>query len=177
MKELLELDKNFNKEMFITKVNNIFIMLHTALMTDNLDRVRHYLSEELEKHYENVLEEYNKRNEKVIYDELNVKNTEIKEVVIKDNLSTIYVDITSRYMEYITNKETGEYIKGNNCKRVEKKYHLVFQKGIDSNYNSVIRKCPTCGSSIDVNKTGKCPFCRNIFNAEDYDWILISINN
>lgn len=49
MNELLNIDKTFNEAMFITKVNNIFIMLHSAIMMDDLNRVRHFISYNLEK--------------------------------------------------------------------------------------------------------------------------------
>ena len=49
MNELIKLDESFNESMFISKANNIFIMLHTAVMKDNLNRVRHFLSNEIEK--------------------------------------------------------------------------------------------------------------------------------
>ena len=45
--ELIKIDKTFNEAMFKTKVDNIFIMLHSSIMTDNIDRVLHFLSDEL----------------------------------------------------------------------------------------------------------------------------------
>lgn len=175
MDELIKLDTSFNKSMFITKANNIFIMLHTAIMTDNLNRVRHFISYELEKKYENIIQEYNNKNLRKIYDELNVKTTEIKNIIIRDNKITINVEIISRYMDYFINKETGEYIRGEKNKRIEKLNHLVFEKIIDKNYQGIARKCPGCGANINVNSNGKCEYCGTIFNTEDYDWILTSI--
>ena len=36
MDELINLDPTFTESGFITKVNNIFVMLHMALMTNNM---------------------------------------------------------------------------------------------------------------------------------------------
>ena len=47
--DIRSIDKDFNEAMFITKVNNIFIMLYTSIMMDDLDRVRHFISDNLEK--------------------------------------------------------------------------------------------------------------------------------
>ena len=176
MDELLKIDSTFNEGMFITKVNNIFIMLHTAIMMNDLDRARHFLSPELESHYEEVLKDLNKRNVTQLYDELNVKTTEINNINILEDKIEISVDIVSRYMDYLIDKDSGDFISGINDYRVEKMNHLIFTKKIGAKYKNIAQKCPGCGANIDVNKSGKCPYCGTIFDAENYDWILTSID-
>lgn len=176
MDELLKVDPSFNLGMFITKVNNIFIMLHSAVMMDDIDRVRHFISDEVEKKYERVLRELNDKNLRQMYDELNVKNTDIKDVSVNDGVVIIRVDIVSRYMDYFVNKKTGKYISGENTRRIEKINHLVFEKKRGTGYQNIDKKCPGCGANISVNTSGKCEYCGRIFDAENYDWILTSIN-
>lgn len=175
MNELIAIDKSFNEGMFISKVNNIFVMLHNAIMMDELDRVRHFISSDLETKYENIIKELNSKNEQQMYDEINVKNTFIRNVEIKDGYAYISVDIISRYMDYIVNKDTGKYIRGTNTHRVEKTNHLVLCKKINVSYTGNTIKCPYCGADIDVNANGKCSYCQKIFDAENHDWVLISI--
>ena len=175
MNELLEVDKSFNEGMFITRVNNIFIMLHSAIMMDDLNRVRHFISYEMEKKYENILNELNKKNIRQMYDELNVKNTTIDKVEILDEKIVIRVTIISRYMDYFVNKDNGKFVSGNNSSRVEKINHLVFEKIKDAKDYKIVRKCPRCGASMDINRSGQCSFCRTIFDAENYDYILTNI--
>ena len=173
--KLLSIDKTFNEGMFITKVNNIFIMLYSAIMMDDLDRVRHFINGDLEIRFEQLLSNLKNRNERQMYDELNVKTTQIKDVIIDDDKAIIHVDVISRYMDYIVDKNTGEYKSGNNNSRTEKMNHLTLEKMISSNYLNSLRKCPTCGASIDINKSGKCEYCGSIFNTEKHDWILTNI--
>ena len=175
MNELLKIDSSFNEGMFITKVNNIFIMLHSAIMMDNLDRVRHFLSSDLQKYYEELLKDLNKRNVRQMYDELNVKTTYIKDIVIKEDCVIIKVDIESRYMDYLVDKDTNRFISGYNDHRTQKTNHLELTKKIGSSIYGSVRKCPGCGANIDVNNNGKCVYCGSIFNTEKYDWILTSI--
>lgn len=175
MNELIAIDKSFNEGMFISKANNIFVMLHNAVMMDNLDQVRHFISEELEAKYEKIIDELDSKNECQMYDEFNVKNTFIRNVEIRDGYAYINVDIVSRYMDYIVNKDTGKFIRGINTHRVEKMNHLVFCKKIGATYIGNTIKCPYCGADIDVNASGKCSYCQRIFDAENHDWILISI--
>ena len=53
--------------------------------------------------------------------------------------------------------------------------YLTLEKTINSGYNSSARKCPGCGANISVNTSGKCEYCGSIFNIENYDWVLTSI--
>ena len=173
--EILKVEPTFNEGMFITKVNNIFIMLHSAIMMDDLDRVRHFISDDLEKKYELILKDLRDKNQRQMYDELNVKTTTINSFNVIDDTIVIKVDIVSRYMDYIVDRNSGKYISGVNGHRVEKMNHLTLVKKIGNSAYKKNRQCPTCGASIDVNSNGKCSFCHTIFNTEKYDWILESI--
>ena len=175
MDELLDADKNFNEGMFITKVNNIFIMLHSAIMMDDLNRVRHFISYDLEKKYELLLNDLNNKKIRQMYDELNVKSTTIDEINVLSDKIIIKVTIVSRYMDYLVDKDSGKLVSGNNDHRVEKINHLVFEKIKNAKDYKIIRACPRCGASMDINKSGECSYCRTIFNASKYDYILTSI--
>ena len=175
MEELIKLEESFNEGMFITKVNNIFVMLHTAIMLDNLDRVRHFISDKLENKYELLLKEYRDNNLKQMYDELNVKDTEILNIEIIENKVSIKVKLISRYMDYFVDKDTLEFKSGINDRRIQKTNYLTFEKCLDAKYDNIVRKCQNCGASIDVNSDGKCKYCRSIYNVEKYDWILTDI--
>jgi predicted lipid-binding transport protein (Tim44 family) len=175
MDELLKIDKTFNEGMFITKANNIFIMLHHSVMMDDLNRVKHFLSDEVFQIYEKKQAKLNQDNVRQMYDELNVKSTMIKGVNIRENYAIIKVDIVSRYMDYLVDKDTNKFISGYNDHRIEKLNHLEFTKYLNKNYSGIDKKCPGCGANIDVNNSGKCSYCGTIFNAKDYDWILTSI--
>ena len=175
MDELLKIDKTFNEGMFITKVNNIFIMLHSAVILNDLNRVRHFISYDLEKKYESILDDLNQKHLRQMYDELNVKSTTIDDINILPDKIVIKVTIISRYMDYLINKDTSEFVSGNNSNRIEKINHLTFEKIRNAKEYQIIRACPRCGASMDINKSGECPFCRSIFDTENYDYILTSI--
>ena len=154
MDELLKIDSSFNEEMFITKVNNIFIKLMNAIMFKDLDSVKHFLNDELEAKYKVVIDDLKSRGLTEVYDELNVKNTFIRDVHINDEYIVIDVDLISRYMDYFIDSD-GNYVSGINDHRIEKLNRLTFMKKIDGRNAGIVRKCPACGSSIDVNNNGK----------------------
>ena len=49
-------------------------------------------------------------------------------------------------------------------------------KKIDFQTVGTVNKCPGCGASIDVNASGICPYCGTVYNQEDKNWILSSMN-
>ena len=175
MNELINLDPTFTESGFKTKVDNIFVMLHMALMTDNMKRVDHFINDEVYKKFNERLTDLNNNNERQMFDELNVKSTEITNVEITNEKYIITVKIISRYMDYIVDKTTGKFKRGNNTSREERENILVFEKLRSAGVQSVVRFCPNCGHPMDVNKSGYCEFCHSTYNQENYDYVLTSI--
>ena len=175
LNEIISLDPTLTESSFKTKVDNIFVMLHMSLMTDNMKRVDHFISDSVYQEFSNRLTTLNNNNERQMFDELNVKSTEIVKVDITDTKFIITVRLISRYMDYIIDKESGNFKRGNNSSRVEKENILVFKKNRNAKVQGVVRFCPNCGHPMDVNKTGYCEFCHSTYNQENYDWVLTSI--
>ena len=176
MDELIKLDPTFTLSSFKTKVDNIFVMLHMSLMTDNLKRVNHFISDSVMEEFKNRLAILNQNNEREMFDELNVKSTDILGVEILPDKYVIKVRLISRYMDYIVDKTTLNFKRGNNTSRIEKENILVFEKKRSAKVQGIVRFCPNCGHPMDVNKSGYCEFCHSTYNQEDYDWVLVSIN-
>lgn len=170
------MDEKFNETEFLSKVSNTYIMILTAIMTDNIKRVEHKISPSVKEQLLKITEELNRKNLRQMYDELNVKNIVIKDKCEKEDHYEITVLLTSRYMDYQVDKTTGKYVSGINTERVEKVHYLTFSKIKDAKEIGIIKECPNCGASIDSNNTGICPYCRSVYNLKDYDWILIKMN-
>jgi predicted lipid-binding transport protein (Tim44 family) len=105
LNELIKLDPAFTESSFKTKVDNIFVMLHMSLMTDNMKRVDHFISDNVYEEFNNKLNILNSNNERQMFDELNVKSTDIMKVEITDDKYIITVRIVSRYMDYLVKKK------------------------------------------------------------------------
>ncbi len=168
--------EEFNEAMFKTKVDNVFVKLYTAIMKGNLDEVSHFISDEVQSKYNAYIEELNAKNLRQMYDELNVKNTKVLSRDITAEKEVVKVELISRYMDYLIDKDTGNVVSGDDTRRVERTNYLTFEKKISTKEIGLVRKCPGCGASISVNTSGKCEYCGTIYNLEDYDYILVSIN-
>lgn len=176
MNELIALDKDFNEAMFKTKVDNVFVKLLTSVMLDELDNVKHFINDSVYNKYKEYIDKLNSHNHRQMYDELNVKSTEIRNVEITDDKFIITVNLISRYMDYLIDKNTGDFVSGENTRRIEKNYTLVFEKYRDTSKQKMARTCPGCGNNIDVNNSGKCNYCGRIYDLDKYDYILTCID-
>lgn len=174
--ELVKYDTNFNEASFKSYIDNIFVKLFTAIMLDDLENVKHFLSEDVYNKYKEKLDNLNSKNIRQMYDELNVKSSNITNVEITDDYFIITVSLTARYMDYQINKDNGNLISGNNTSRIERNYILKFTKKRDFSQQKAARKCPGCGASISVNTKGVCEYCGTVYNLEKYDYILSNIN-
>lgn len=175
MNEIIKQDYNFNEATFKSYVDNIFVKIYSAIMYDELDTVKHFMNDTVYENFKAKLDDLNKRNIRQMYDELNVKSTEIINFELTETEFIITVKLISRYLDYYLNKETGDFVSGDTDTRVEKENIIKLSKKRDFLTQKLARKCPGCGASIDVNNKGICSYCGQTYNLDDYDYIITSI--
>ena len=167
--------EKFNEAMFKTKVDNIFVKLYTSVMKGDLSTVSHFIGDSLEKTLQEKINNLKEQNQRQIYDELNVKDTQIINRIIKEDKELVEVKLISRYMDYIIDIDTGDLVSGDDSRRVEKVNILTFEKKLNTKEIGIVRKCLGCGASISVNTSGKCAYCDRIYDQEKYDYVLVSM--
>ena len=175
VEEFRQIDSTFNESMFLTKVGNVFVKLFTAIMMDKLEDVDHFVGDSVMEYAERIASNARNAGHRQMYDELNVKDSQISEITEEDSVYKIKVYLQSRYMDYIISLDDGTFVSGNDQSRIQVNYYLTFTKKKDANKQGIVRKCPGCGAAISVNTTGKCEYCGSIYNQEDYDWVLTEL--
>ena len=75
--ELVKLDVGFNEASFKSYIDNVFVKLFTAVMLNEVPNVRHFLSDEVYSEYEKISADNEARGVIQMYDELNVKSSNI----------------------------------------------------------------------------------------------------
>ena len=160
-----------------SKFSNVFIMILTGLMENDMTGVKHYLSDELFGLFQERCRKNKENKELQCYDELNVG--EINLINRYDDLEYNYieVDLLSNYMDYVIDSETLKYKSGINDHRVSLHHHMLFRKRKNAKDRSELVKCPNCGASLDINYNGRCTFCGEVTSVEKYDYVLVSIDN
>ncbi len=174
LEELKRLDNTFTESMFKSKVDNIFVLMMSSIMFKDISRISSSLNENMRAQIQRRIDELQRNNEIQMYDELNVKHTEIGNVQILEDKYVIEVILTSRYMDYKLDNTTKKYKSGNNSSRIEKRNRLIFEERRDHKSLGIAAKCPSCGANIDYNYSGVCEYCKAQMPKEEYDWILTS---
>ena len=165
---------NFTESNFKTFIDNVFIQIHLSIMTKEIENIRHFVNNEIFMKIENKVKSLTEKNLIQMYDEINVKETHLENVEIIDGKINIYVKLISRYMDYLINEE-GDFVSGNNSHRIEKNNYLIFSKIIDSEELGTVRKCPGCGVTLDINRSGKCEYCGSTFDLDKKSWVLTQL--
>ena len=173
--KILEYDKEFNEAMFYSYVGNIFVKLYTSVMFKDLKDVKHFLNENIYNKYQSIVNDLIDKNVTEMYDELNVSSSKITNVKIENNKIIVTVSLKAKYINYIIDDD-GNTISGIDNHRIEKDYIITLEREIGSKTQGVQRYCESCGASIDINKSGVCPYCRTTFNQAKHDYIITNIN-
>ena len=175
LQDYLKYDKDFDESMFITKVNNMFVKYYTAIMLDEMDSINHFVSDDIYKDGLAILNSYKNKGQRKMYDMLNVKNSNIVDFQVNDDVYKIKVYLQSRYLDYIISLESGDVLSGDDKDRIQVNYNIELTKKRNASKQGISRKCPGCGASISVNTSGKCEYCGSIYNQEDYDWVITKL--
>lgn len=164
-----------NNDELIGKLSNIYIMLLYSIMTNDIERVKHFLSNDLYNKYKAIIENHINNNETEMYDELNVHKIDIISKEIIDNKEIITVRLESRYMNYIMDNETKKIKSGVNTHRIEKTNILVFEKNNNVSDNKAVHHCPNCGANLDINYNGVCSYCNKSVDLND-NYVLTKLD-
>ena len=172
LENLLKHDQDFSESKFKSKVENTFVQIKLSIVTGKIDKIDHFVNDEVYDKLKEIVQENINNNRIQIYDELNVAEVQILNIEELDDCFNIQVRVHSKALDYFIDKNTKKYLSGNNTSRTDRYTEITFTKAKDAKSFKVNRKCPSCGANIDVNSNGKCSYCHRIFNLEKYDWII-----
>lgn len=174
---LVREDSTFSEAKFKAKVDNVYIKLYTGVMKQDLENIRHFLSEDVYEKYSKIIKQLQAANQIQVYDELNVSDTNITNIEEFDDRFEITVRLLTKYLDYKITKDTKKYICGDRDVRKEKYVTLRFSKIKNAKALGNARRCTGCGANIDLNKNGVCEYCGSVYVLKDYDWVLDEIND
>lgn len=177
LEKLIEEDKNFSEAKFKAKVDNMFIQTYTSVMKQDLSKVEHFLSEEMLNKYNEKIQKLKSKNYMQIYDELNVSDTNIISIQEYENKYIITVSLLTKYLDYLIDKNTRNYISGNRNVRTERRVKITLSKIKNAKKFGQARTCDGCGANMDLNKSGVCEYCGTVFKLENYDWVIDNIED
>ena len=168
-------DTQMDNTKFLSKVDNIYILLMSGVAFDELENVKHKVSPEVYSKYEAICINNRAKYVTQVYDELNVKSTNIIDIKKTEDKIIVTVELISGYVDYVINNANQKIVSGNNERKVFHKNILTLEKRLDAKGIQTSMHCPTCGKPIDFNADGTCDYCGSVFNTEKFDYILTNI--
>ena len=168
---LSEIDVNegmlIKKELF-EKTKQLLL----ASSKDDKDTIRKLCTMNMAKSYIDEIELLKKHKQKLVIKDIENVDSKIVDVD-KDQYNTVIVLVQKVKMyDYTKDVTTNEIIDGNDKKKQEKAFKLVFVKDFGKGHN--VKKCPNCGANIKDASKVACDYCGTLFDDSNYDWYLAS---
>lgn len=178
--DLRSRDPNFSEDMFISRVNNMFIQLQEAWQAKDWKKVRPFESDELFNTHARQLQEFIDSRTTNVVDEIAVLRTEIADYHDNGSTETIDVYMRVRLKDYIVNDETGKVIEGDPKQEITMEYELAMnrRKGVVTRIgnSTTVTTCPNCGANVSINASGECEYCNSVVSNGDFDWVLTRLD-
>ena len=173
--EIKNYDQSFLETNFLSNVDHIIMLLINGISDRNLSNVKHYLPSNIYNKFNDLINDY--KNKKIIrkFDEANIKSSEILHYSINNDIINNKGKVITRYMDYF-NDENGNYINGENQRRLENEKIIVVSKRLNNIEIDGIIRCKNCGHSLDISSSNICNYCKETFDMIDYSYIISEID-
>ena len=178
LQNLIKQDSEFTESKFRSKVENEFIQIISAIMVGKIERIHHFVNEEVYIKIKNRVIENLNNNRIEFFDEPNVATIELLQLEELEDKFNLNIKILFKSYNYYVDKITRKFISGDKPgqDRSQIYYNLTFTKKKNAKHLGAARKCHSCGGNLYLNMNGKCRYCGNIFNLEDYDWVITKMD-
>ena len=144
-------DKDFTEEKFISKVNQLYLMIIDAIKEEDIESIEYCVSPPL---YRQLLAKY---EDYTIQDDVSILDTKIVDIQLTGYFITIIVEMKTKW-----NRKT-------------KKKIITVTKYNNRNNPNVITICPFCRHEITREDGNKCPSCGQITDMQNYDYLITRI--
>ncbi len=173
---LKEKDPNFNEQVLLEKVGNQYIQMQNAWQNKDWEPMRAIMTDALYNQMARQLQALIDAKQTNFVERIAVLETRIVRYAIEADNDVLVVRLSTRITDYTQDDRTGSIINGSMTRELFMVYDwkLIRQKDKKTlNQPSVTQiSCPNCGAPLDINHTGKCPYCGTIVTLGDHDWAL-----
>ena len=154
----------------ISRISNMIIMVTLSMSNDNMNRCKHYLSDELFNKLSNRVLENKNVGRREMFDEPNVSTVSIISKTNENNKEVVKAKILFKAVHYYNTYESYEYIDGDNYNKEHFEYIVTLEK--DEGIENIMYKCPHCGADVDVTYNGICIYCSMPYDFQGKDYII-----
>ena len=168
--DLEKKDKNFSEDVFISKANSRLKKIYNAITLNEVNSVKHFMSDDLFSKIENMIDELKKENKTIVYDEVNISSSIDS---INEDKNNFYIKFTfiTKFLKYFMSSDTNEFESGDMDNREIINQSIVFFKKKDAKDLDVV-SCFGCGANFNINANGICPHCGRVYDLYEFDYII-----
>lgn len=173
-------DPEFSEELFISRINNMFIQLQTAWMDKQWSSIRPFETDALFNMHKQQLQSYIDRRQTNAVENIAILDSKIVRYKESENTDEIDVYLQVRMNDYVKDDDTGKVVKGNPNRDVYMVYvWTLIRKGDVKTEKQIeeyeVTQCPNCAANVSINQSGECEYCGSTISSGQYNWVLSKI--
>ena len=164
-------DPSFSIEEMLTFAQNTFIAVQNAWCAKDLEPVRGLMHNNL---YNTTLRQVQAKIDQHVtyhYENYTFRNVYLTSYVRDREYEYITVYLNTEYIDYQTDDNTGNIIRGDKTTMWKMRYLMKFMRSVNRQTDQP-KSCPNCGAPLDIASTDKCGYCGSTVTTSSFDWLL-----
>ncbi|MGE7119642.1 SPFH domain-containing protein [Peribacillus sp. NPDC046944] len=173
-------DPLFHDEVFLSKINNMFLQLQQAWMEKQWNSIRPFETDPLFNMHNRQLQSYIDQHKTNVVENIAILESKIVRYENDGSNDELDVYIKARMNDYVIDDHTKKVLKGNPDRDIHMSYiwtlirkETVLTETQKEKYD--VTQCPNCGANVSINASGQCEYCDSVISSGEYDWVLSKI--
>jgi len=174
-------DPDFSEELFLRRVNEMFIAIQYAWMARDMEPVRRFLADQQFTVLRNGVKEYVLNGTINMLGNVHITEMHPVEVTREGDFDAVKLLITAICIDYTINEATKEIVNpaelgdGKTPREFLEYWTFMRKSGAKTKADASIQKCPNCGAPVTDGNYVKCAYCGVQMNDPTLDWVLMRI--
>lgn len=179
LETLKQKDPNFNEQALLEKVGNHYIQMQDAWQEKKWEPMRAFMTDALYNQMARQLQALIDAKQTNYVERIAVLETRIVRYAVEGDNDVLVVRLSTRITDYTKDDRTGNIVSGSMTRELFMTYEWKLIRNKDkltlAQPTMTQISCPNCGAPLDINHTGKCPYCGTVVTISDHDWALSTI--
>ena len=143
-----------------------------ASSKEDYDTIRKLCTKNMARSYIDEVELLKKHKQKLVIKDVSNEGCKIVNAYNTQHNTKVSIVVKVKLYNYTKDVTTNEIISGDDKKKTEQAFKLVFVKDFVKGHD--VKKCPNCGANIKDATRVDCSYCGTVFDNSNYDWYLES---
>lgn len=175
---LIEADPAFAVSAMQEKIANWYVQMQNAWTDKDFEPMRPHFTDALFAQFDRQLDSLRRTGQTNYVDRIAVLGVDIDGWYEDSGEECLVAKVRTRIVDY-TMDESGNVVSGsmNAEKFMTYRWILTRTAGTQTTNEEGMTtvNCPNCAATLNVNKTGRCPYCDSIITVDEHDWVISAI--